>query len=79
MAEPVLKINSPEKFAREIDELVTKYKIEYIDAVIMYCERKGIELETAASLIKSNSNMKSKIQSEAETLNFLPKTNKLPI
>jgi hypothetical protein len=67
------------EFIKEIDDLVKKSKIDYIDAVIFYCEKNGIEIETAASLIKSSSKIKAKIQNEAEEMNYLPRSAKLPI
>jgi len=77
-----LKINSiksPTQFMQEIDKLVAEKKIEYIDAVLLYCTQNEIEIETAASLIKGSAKMKAKIQFEAENLNYLPKSGKLPL
>jgi len=74
-----LNIKSPKEFAAEIEELIWKHDIEYIDAVILYCEKNNLEVETAASLIKMNAELKSKVQSEAEVLNFIPKVSRLPI
>jgi hypothetical protein len=73
-----LKIKTPTEFAHEIEELVWLHDIEYIEAVVLYCDTNNIEIETAASLIKMNANFKSKVQSEAETLHFLPKIARLP-
>ena len=67
-----------EAFTREVEKIVIKYNIEYMDAVIFFCEKNNIEIETAASIIKSNLKIKSKLQLEAENLNFLPKSAKLP-
>jgi hypothetical protein len=67
-----------ETFTREVEKIVGKYNIEYMDAVIYFCEKNNIEIETAASIIKSNLKIKSKLQLEAEVLNFLPKSAKLP-
>ena len=67
-----------EKFLTDIDKLVSKHNLEYLDAVVYYCERNNLELETAASIIRSNLKIKSRLQLEAENLNFLPKTAKLP-
>lgn len=54
--------------------------IEYIDAVIMWCEKNGIELEFIANIIKKDALIKSKIQNEAENLNFIkPSGAKLPL
>jgi Phage late-transcription coactivator len=77
-----LKVNTVitvKDFLREVEQLVTEKKMEYIDAVVYYCEKNNMEIETAAQLIKQNQKFKAKIRTEAETLNFLPKTSKLPI
>jgi len=72
-------IKAPVDFVKEIEDLVEKLDIEYIDAVVLYCQRKNIEIETAAAIIKNNESIKSKVRSEAEALHILPKTSKLPI
>ena len=66
-----------EKFTKEIELIVSTFDIDYMDAVIHFCEKNNIELETAASIIRSNLKIKSKLQLEAENLNFLPKSAKL--
>ena len=72
-------VNKLENFFKEVDRLVSYHKIQYIDAVVLYCKNNNIEIEAVGPLIKGNANMKSKIQLEAENLNCLPKTSKLPI
>ena len=72
-------IKSPTQFMQEIDKLVDENKMEYIDAVIYFCTLNDIEIETAASLIKGSAKMKAKIQLEAEELNYLPKSSRLPL
>ncbi len=62
-----------QKFSLEIEELVYMKDIPYIDAVIMYCEQTGFEIETAAKLVSGV--LKSKIKIEAEELHFLKKSN----
>jgi Phage late-transcription coactivator len=71
--------NKAKEFYEAIESLVWKHDIEYMDAIIMHCEKNNIEVESVASLIKSNENIKSKIQIEAEKLHFLPKTARLDI
>ena len=68
-----------QKFSLEIEELVYMKDIPYIDAVVMYCEETGFEIETAAKLVSGV--LKSKIKLEAEELHFLKKatTSQLPI
>jgi hypothetical protein len=66
-------------FQREIERLAYEKRIEFMDAVILYCEMTGMEIESAGALIKTSAKMKARIQDEAEALNFFPKTTKLPI
>lgn len=73
----IKSIKNAELFANEIDKLVWDLDIEYIEAVILYCEQKGLEVESVASLIKGNPLIKSKIQEHAEKMNCLPKTSTL--
>lgn len=72
-------LKTPTEFMSEIDKIVIEKRISYLDAVIFYCESNQIEIETAASLIKGSAKMKARIQDDAEELNFLPRTRKLPI
>lgn len=67
------------EFSKEIENLVSEKRMEYIDAVVYFCEKNSIDIETVASLIKNNSKLKASIQEEAEQLNYLPKTQKLPL
>lgn len=75
----ILPVKSLKDFQREIEQLAFEKRIDFMDAVIMYCERTGMEIETAGSLIKTSAKMKARIQDEAEALNYFPKTAKLPI
>jgi hypothetical protein len=53
--------------------------MDYIDAVVHWCELNNVEVEYAASLVKRDSVIMSEIQTEAENLNVLKKTAKLPL
>ena len=70
---------TPQTFCQEIESLVVELRTDYMDAVVHYCDKNNIELETAASIIKSNSKFNAIIQNEGEDLNLLPKTAKLPL
>ena len=70
---------TPSDFMLEIDKIAQDKRLTYIDAVVHYCEVNGVEIETAASLIKGSAKMKAKVQLDAEEQNYLPKTRKLPI
>jgi hypothetical protein len=66
-------------FLLEIERIATDKNIDHIDAVIHYCSKTGMEIETAAELIKKNAKIKAKLKSDAETIGYLPKTAKLPL
>ena len=72
-----LQTQSSSEFYIKIQKLVEQTKLSYMDAVLHYCDQNGMEPETAAQLI--NGKLKAQIREEAEELNFLPKTAKLPI
>jgi hypothetical protein len=67
------------KFVSEIEELCRNKNIEYIDAVVVWCEKNNLEIETAAYWIKRDPTIKSKIQAEAEDLNILKRGARLPV
>lgn len=77
-----IEIESAERIKNLIEDL-EKIRIEksvnYIDAILIYCEQNKIEEETLATYIKQNPSLKEKIKIDAENLNFLPKTQRLPI
>ena len=74
------KFFCPSRFAQEIENLV-KYNSEmnYIDAVIYFCEQNNIDLESVSKLISKP--LKEKLKYEAIELNFLKKNSraKLPL
>lgn len=72
-------IKSSSDFVKEIDKLAVSKNLTYFEAVMHYCETNNIEVETAASLIKQSVVLKSKIQIEAENLNLVRRSSRLPI
>ena len=66
-------------FVEEVEKLCRDKNIEYIDAVVFWCEKNNLEIETAAYWIKKDPVMRSKIQLEAENLNVLKRGARLPI
>ena len=75
----ISNIKSSADFVKEIDKLATVKSLTYFDAVMHYCEINNIEVETAASLIKQSAVLKAKIQLEAENLNLVRRSGRLPI
>jgi len=72
-------IKTSSDFVKEIEKIVIQKNIDFFDAVLLYCEINNIEVETAAALVKQNSVLKAKIQYEAENLNMIRKSARLPI
>lgn len=66
-------------FVEEIEQLCRTKNIEYIDAIVFWCEKNKLEIETAAYWIKKDPVMKSKVQVEAENLNILKRGARLPL
>jgi len=69
------KFICPSKFAQEIERLVQENcEMNYIDAVVAYCEMNKIDLESVPKLISKP--LKRKIKYDAMELNFLKKTSR---
>ena len=64
-------------FSMEIEQIVHKENMSYMDAIVFAAHRKNLEPEVAAGLL--NDNVRDKLEAEARDLNFLPKRSKLPI
>jgi hypothetical protein len=74
-----LNILTPKDFENRIKDLMKeKSPISMIDAIVLFCEQNGLEIETAASLVSSK--MKNVIESEAIKGKMITTKNaKLPI
>ena len=69
------KFFCPTKFAQEIETLVqVNLEMNYIDAIVHFCEKNSIDLESVPKLISKP--LKEKIKCEATELNFLKKTSR---
>tara|TARA_R100000664_G_scaffold21781_1_gene31174 strand:+ start:246 stop:503 length:258 start_codon:yes stop_codon:yes gene_type:complete len=69
------KFFCPARFAQEIETLVYENKsMNYIDAIIHFCEKNSIDLESVPKLISKP--LKEKIKYEAQELNFLKRTSR---
>jgi len=74
------KFFSAAGFAQEIETLVQVNKdMNYIDAIVHFCEQHSLDLESVPKLISKP--LKEKIKYDAQQLNFMKKTSraKLPI
>jgi hypothetical protein len=74
------KFFCPSRFAQEIESLVQRNEdMNYIDAIIHFCEQQNIDVESVPKLISKP--LKEKIKYEAMELNFLKRSSRarLPI
>jgi len=61
----------------DIEKMVSEKKITYMEAVLLYTENIDGEIEMVSKLI--NKSIKDKIEYEAQELNMLKRTGKLPL
>ena len=72
------KFFCPTKFAQEIESLVLhNADMNYIDAIVHFCDQNAIDLESVPKLISKP--LKEKIKYEAQELNFLKRTSRAKI
>ena len=60
-----------------LEELVARRKISYIEAIVEYADSIDVEIESIAKLL--NQSIKDKIELEAQNLNMLKKSARLPL
>ena len=74
------KFFCPTRFAEAIESLVlNNADMNYIDAIVFFCEQNNVDLESVPKLISKP--LKEKIKYDAQQLNFMKKTSraKLPL
>ena len=73
------KFLTPSKFALEIEKIVVEEKLNYIDAIVHYCEVNELEVESVTKLVSKP--LKEKLKWDATRLNFMKRTSraKLPL
>ena len=73
------KFLTPAKFSMEIEKIVLQEGVNYIDAIVQYCETNNIEVESVSKLISKP--LKERLKWDATRLNFMKPTSraKLPL
>ena len=73
------KFLTPQKFAIEIEKIVAEENLNYIDAIVYYCESNNLEVDSITKLMSKP--LKEKLKYDAQELNFMKKTSraKLPL
>ena len=65
----IRKIKS--EIAKEVSNIAKEKNCNYMEAVIIYCEKNSVDIEQAGAIIKNNRTLVNKLKSEAKSLNFL--------
>lgn len=67
-----------EMILKEVSKYVNK-DVTYIDALVHFAETHGVEVEVIGEIIKRTPVLKAKVHDDAEKLNLVERTAKLPI
>ena len=62
------------KFSQDVERIAYENKMNYIDAIVHYCETNEIEIESVSKLIIKP--LKEKLKYDAQKLNFIKKTTR---
>jgi hypothetical protein len=64
------------KFTEDIERIVKESGglVNYIEAIVTYCEENEIELETVSKLVSKP--LKEKLKYQAQSLNYMKKTSR---
>jgi len=68
------KFLSQSKFSSDIESFVKTGNINYIEAIVQYCEQNNIELESVPKLLSKP--LKERLRCEAMELNYLRRSSK---
>jgi hypothetical protein len=64
-------------FSVMIKDLADSKRLGLMDAICHHCKETGLEIEVAATLVSSA--LKAELKEEAQGLNLMKKSSKLPI
>ena len=62
------------KFSQDVEKIAVENSMNYIDAIIHYCEKNEIEIESVPKLISKP--LKDKLKYDAQKLNYIKKTSR---
>lgn len=69
--------NEIAEFSTLIMTQAEEMQTSIMDTIVHHCERTGMEIDVASTLVSSA--LKSKLREEAQELNLLKKVSKLPV
>ncbi len=75
--EKVVEPMTPKRFSLIVERIVREKELNYMDAILHYCEEHQLEPEDIRKYVSRT--LKEKVEVTAQELNYLPKTAVLPI
>lgn len=67
-----------EEIMREVSNYVNS-EVSFIDALVHYAEKYDLEIELVGEIVRRSQVLKAKVREDAEELNLLDKTTRLPV
>jgi len=68
------KFMTTARFSQEVEKVAYENQMNYIDAIVHYCETNEIEIESVPKLISKP--LKEKLKYDAQKLNYIKQTSK---
>ena len=62
------------RFSQDVEKVAFENNMNYIDAIVFYCEKNEIEIESVPKLISKP--LKEKLKYDAQKLNFMKRTSR---
>lgn len=73
----ISRFENQQKICIDIMEFAEEKNIGYMDSAIMYAEKHELEIEYIGTILTKHALVRSKIEIEAENLNFLKRKNRI--
>jgi hypothetical protein len=73
-----MKPTKTQNILKEIEGYVNN-DVTVIDALVFYAEKYDLEVELVGEIVRRSPVLRSRVQQDAETLNLMEKTARLPV
>lgn len=71
-------LNKAPEFYENVEKMV-RGGSSYLDAIVEWCSKKNIEIESVIPLVQKNPKFLSHLRVDAEDLHFIQKNSRLPV
>lgn len=66
-------------FAKKVEEIVRDHSMDYMEAILFFCEENGIEVEAIASLVKRSEPIRQKLEAQCISSRMLGRSRAGPV